>query len=174
MTAESESTPRVKTQGRECHNQAAHESGLHLASSFSLLMGPGPALGQVRDCVGVLGEARIWIHLPTWRAWDRELTVTSACDPCRPLSGGRASILRAQAGDETLSSGFLCGHALSLPLPGACGRRGCALNSVPVQTSRLGVLQMYKTATLAIMTEENDRYDRFTAFFLKSSRKRKL
>lgn len=38
-------------------------------------------MGQGRDCVGVFGEARIWIHLPTWNARDRVEAAATAPDP---------------------------------------------------------------------------------------------
>jgi hypothetical protein len=40
-------------------------------------------MGQVRDCFGFFGEARIGIYKPTWGALNRGKAATAAIDPGR-------------------------------------------------------------------------------------------
>ncbi|MGA9548600.1 MAG: hypothetical protein WBS14_13115, partial [Rhodomicrobium sp.] len=48
---------------------------------------PMSQLGQVRDCIGLFEEDRIWILKPPWLAWLWKNAVTAACDPTRKYLG---------------------------------------------------------------------------------------
>jgi hypothetical protein len=52
--------------------------GLKFANVGSVIESP---LGQVRDCIGLFEEDRIWILKPPWLAWLWKKAVTAACDP---------------------------------------------------------------------------------------------